>query len=181
VTDASPPVSPEEPETFEGLFERYHVKVLLYAERRLPSRAAAEDLAADVFYAAWERWSTHGPVQLPWLYRVAANKIVDKYRTVGRREAMEHALARVEEENQQHEDPLETLALREAILQLDARDREAITLFYWEGLSAPEIGEVLGCTRTTAWAILSRARKRLRKALADETSPAPELMKGAAR
>jgi RNA polymerase sigma factor (sigma-70 family) len=181
MTDAPQPVGPEGPETFESLFERHHVKVLLYAERRLPSRAAAEDLAAEVFSAAWERWSTHGTVHLPWLYRVAANKIVDKYRAVGRREAMEQALARVEDENQQHADPLEALALREAILQLDARDREAITLFYWEGLSAPEIAEALGCTRTTAWAILSRARKRLRKALADETSPAPDLVQGAAR
>lgn len=35
-------------------------------------------------------------------------------------------------------------------------------LTYWEGLTAAEIGEVLGTSEQAVWAVLSRARAKLR-------------------
>lgn len=167
--------------SFEQFFVQNHAKILRYAERRLPSLTAAEDLAAEVFTAAWQTWATDDSLALPWLYRVASNKIADRYRAEERRVAMQLALARQQEEPGPTHDPLESMALREALLQLSDRDREAITLHYWEGLAAPEIAQILGCTLPTAWAILSRARKRLRRALADDPLQPATSMKGGTR
>lgn len=167
--------------SFETFFVQNHGKVLRYAQRRLPSLTAAEDLAAEVFTAAWQTWATDDSLALPWLYRVAANKIADRYRAEERRVAMQLALARQQEGPGPTHDHLESLALREALLQLSDRDREAITLHYWEGLAAPEIAQILGCTLPTAWAVLSRARKRLRRALTDEPTPPVATMKEGTR
>lgn len=167
--------------SFETFFVQHHGQVLRYAQRRLPSPTAAEDLAAEVFTAAWQIWAADKSLTLPWLYRVASNKIADRYRSEERRAAVQVALFRQQEEAGAGPDHLERLALREALLQLSDRDREAITLHYWEGLAAPEIAEILGCTLPTAWAVLSRARKRLRRALADNTTQNATTLKEGSR
>ena len=48
------------------------------------------------------------------------------------------------------------------IAQLPAGQREAITLYYYEGFSAQEVAQALGVPRPTACMRLSRGRKRLR-------------------
>ena len=55
----------------------------------------------------------------------------------------------------------------EALAALPERDREAILLHAWEGLSAPEAAEVLGCSATAYRLRLHRARRRLAAQLQD--------------
>ena len=52
--------------------------------------------------------------------------------------------------------------LADLIAQLPAGQREAITLYYYEGFSAQEVAQALGVPRPTACMRLSRGRKRLR-------------------
>ena len=143
----------------------YYSSILRYAERRLPGFALAEDLAAEAFAAAWGRWQEGKDVELPWLYRVASNKVADHYRRSERQGRMEEALFRRFEEPNGELDALDAIALRQALEELSGRDREAIFLTYWDGLSAGEVAKVLGCTIPTVWALLSRTRRRLRALL----------------
>lgn len=58
---------------------------------------------------------------------------------------------------------------REAALQalagLPEADRELLTLIAWQGLSARQAAQVLGCTTATLTVRLYRARRRLESAL----------------
>jgi RNA polymerase sigma-70 factor, ECF subfamily len=63
--------------------------------------------------------------------------------------------------------------VHEALQRLGLRDREVLLLAEWEGLSAAEIGVVVGCRTVTARGRLHRARQRFRaafEALAAEES-----------
>lgn len=156
-----------QPDSFDEVFSANYALIVRYAERRLPSTSLAEDVAAETFAAAWSRWSRGESVELPWLYRVAANKVVDHYRSSSRRQAIEEALARATGEARGELDWLDRIAVQRALLKLAARDREVIMLTYWEGLSASDIAVVIDASVASVWATLSRARKKLRIALDD--------------
>jgi len=150
--------------SFEDVFHQTYDSVLGYALRRLPGRAQADDVTAEVFTAAWQAWQKGKQVTPPWLLSVARNKIADHYRREARARDAHQVLA-------EHLADAETLSeegrvgVWMALSQLGEREREALTLTYWDGLSGSEVAEALGCTQTTVWAVLSRARKRLRKLL----------------
>ena len=55
--------------------------------------------------------------------------------------------------------------LAEALATLAERDREALLLISWDGLSPGQAAAVLGCSRPTFAMRLHRARKRLSAAL----------------
>lgn len=160
----------DQPDSFDEVFSANYALIVRYAERRLPTTFLAEDVAAETFAAAWGRWSRGESVELPWLYRVAANKVVDHYRSTSRRQAIEEALARAAEEARDELDWLDKIALQRALLKLPARDREVIMLTYWEGLSASDIAVVIDASVASVWATLSRARKKLRAALGDSAA-----------
>ena len=56
-------------------------------------------------------------------------------------------------------------AVRDALMRLPERDREAITLVAWDDLSPSQAAVVLGISRVALRARLARARRRVRKQL----------------
>lgn len=158
--------------TFEDFFHQTYDSVLRYALRRLPGRAQADDVAAEVFASAWRVWQKGDPLALPWLLHVARNKIADHYRRESRERTAQRSFGeRLDDAEALSQD--DHVDLWRALRRLGEREREALTLAYWDGLSGAEIAQVLGCTPATAWAVLSRGRKRLRKLL--ETTKDPVL------
>ncbi len=57
-------------------------RLLAYVRRRVDSPEAADDIVQDAYLALCGRWSLQTPIRsaMGWLFRVAANKIVDRYR-----------------------------------------------------------------------------------------------------
>ena len=55
-------------------------------------------------------------------------------------------------------------AVRDALAQLEPREREAVALKFYGGLSNAELARVLGTSESNAGTILHRAVQRLRKA-----------------
>jgi RNA polymerase sigma factor (sigma-70 family) len=53
----------------------------------------------------------------------------------------------------------------QAIAALSERDRAALLLVAWEGLSTAEMAVALGCSRAAAKVRLHRARRKLRRKL----------------
>lgn len=149
---------------FDSLFAENFVKVQRYVERRIGDRSAAEEIAAETFLLAWNRHSTTH-VSLPWLYRTASHKIADHSKRSRRRQQVEEALLRLEEEAPQAMPTLDRLVLHDALRALAPREREVVMLTYWERLSAAEIGEVLGLSEGAVWTTLSRARTKLHNLL----------------
>lgn len=142
-------------------------RVLRFAERRLPADGTAEDITAEVFAAAWRVWERGERVELAWLYRVAANKVADLYRTKSRLRILMENIAEAED-NDNWASEMDRLELAEALSALTLSERDVILLTYWERLSAKEVAAVVGGTEARVWKLLSRARVRLRSFLLEE-------------
>ena len=74
-------------------------------------------------------------------------------------------------------DPRDSLdrraAVREAMAELSESDQEVLSLYYFAGLSPPEIGDVLGCSPAAVHKRMHRARLRLKEALEGDERVAP--------
>jgi RNA polymerase sigma factor (sigma-70 family) len=148
-------------EPFEALFAEHHAAVLRYVERRVDDRERARELTMDCFEIAWRRFDPAEPYRRPWLLQTARNLVGDAYRRRDREREGIRNLAFVAR-------PDESLAHAELLIAMStlARgDREILELHYWDGLSAEEIAEVVGCRTAAAWKRLSRARAALRAQL----------------
>ena len=106
----------------------------------------------------------------PWLRRVASNLCIDRIRS-GRRTDV------TDEVPDQPVPPSQFTSLAEgdlsarveaALRGLPERQRQALVLFHFEGLSQSEVGRILGVTDEAVESLLSRARRALRVELKDE-------------
>jgi RNA polymerase sigma factor (sigma-70 family) len=144
---------------FESLFREHSGRVLDYALNRGMELQEAEDVVSDTFLVCWRRLDDVPGDALPWLLVTARDalkaRVADDLAPVGPGpvEPMEQTTQRA--------------LLRQAVAELGEKDREAIVLVTWDGLSNAEAASVLGCSRA-AFAVRShRARVRLMKYLDD--------------
>ncbi|GGW44908.1 RNA polymerase sigma24 factor [Streptomyces lucensis JCM 4490] len=144
---------------FTALYVREHPRVCAYVHRRSGDRGAAEELAAEVFRTAWERMTAGHDVGTGWLFVTARNLLSNHHRSVARltqaHRAVAEALGRTPASVQDE-------AVLDALDRLPSQHREVLLLSYWDGLSAAEAGEVLGCRASAVWVRLHRARKAFR-------------------
>ena len=151
---------------FNTIFAAHYVRVVRYVERRTGDHGIAEEIAAETFLVAWSK-RDRADITLPWLYRTAAHKIGDFYKRSRRKRAAEGALVRLAEEPPVGVSTLDRLALAAAMKALASREREVLMLTYWEGLTAREVGEVIGASESAVWVALTRARAKLRTGLSE--------------
>ena len=153
---------------FESLFDAHYKNLAAYAQRRGLSPADADDLTANIFVVAWRRIDVvpTGEEALMWLYGVAFNELRNYHRTYRRRTRLVARLASTAE-MPAPEDPSDISAdlIRAALDALSNGDREIVLLASGEGLSASQIGTVLGCGEIAARSRLHRARARLAELL----------------
>ncbi|WP_165399978.1 RNA polymerase sigma factor [Xylanimonas ulmi] len=153
---------------FGAVFRAHYPGVLAYLRRRVPP-SDAEDLAAEVFAIAWDRWDAVPHEVRPWLFGVARNVAAGHARATGRRQRLELRAQRERDlpDDGGHGLATVSLDLRLAWSRLSDADREAIALVAWDGLTGAEAAAVLGCTRAAFSVRLSRARRRLSRLLDD--------------
>lgn len=154
------------------LAERHGPRLLAHARRMLGGDAAeAEDVVQETMLRLWRiapDWEA-GRAQLgTWLYRVAGNLCIDRLRRrpmaaldqiaepADARPVAEAALMR----------QTRTDALHHAIGRLPERQRQAVILRHFEGLSNPEIGAVLDIGVEAVESLLARGKRALVAALA---------------
>ena len=112
------------------------------------------------------RRGTEPTVTTAWLIGIARHKLVDHWRRVEREQRRLQAVADEPAADADDEDPwdahLDVLAARDALEQLGAHHRAALTLRYLDGLRVPEVAAVLGRTVHATEALLVRARRAFR-------------------
>ena len=153
----------EERTAFERLFRGHQLAVYRYALRRVGERAV-DDVVAETFLVAWRRQEEIVGDPLPWLLGVARRVCANELRAGVRQASLGRRLA-AESLPFSEDVVIADGRLRQALGQLGERDREALLLVAWDGLSNSDAAKVLGCT-TAGFAVrLHRARVRLAQAL----------------
>lgn len=174
----------EPSERFRAVYEAHFDAVHRYCLRRLPVDEAA-DAVCDVFVVAWRRIDAlpEGEGSLRWLYGVARNTVRNHRRSLQRAQRL---VQRVGSFREGHDEPSTTVVqsvanreAMEALALLAASDREVLLLRAYEGLTAPEIAAVVGCTAEAAKKRITRATRRLSRLL--ESSPLPATTRATAR
>lgn len=164
---------------FRALYDRFGAELLALCERILHHRAEAEDAVADIFWEVWKRRDRYdvarGPAR-PYLMTLARSRAIDRLRSqAARPESRTDAsrrLADQEELTAAAPAPDELAAHGEtririiaALAQLNDRQREAMELSYYEGLSHQQIADRLGAPLGTVKTHIRKGLKKLRYAL----------------
>ena len=160
------------PDAIEGLFNAHFGSIYRFAACRV-GRDAALDVAAETFAQALRNIDRFDPGRdgRPWLFGIATNVLrhyrraeerrIRAYATVANLHGPSQADGHVEEAENQR------APLVEALVTLEARDREALLLFAWAELSYDEIAAALGIPLGTVRSRIHRARRLLRESLGE--------------
>lgn len=162
-----------DPAAFGALYERHRPAVSRYLRGRVESDEEAADLTAATFERALRglpRYRSTSAGFLPWLLRIAHNAAADGARRERRAMPLE-AISGTRLEPAAGGD-VETDALREAeaaelrrrVEALGEPASEAIVLRYAAGLTARQIGAVIGRSEAATHKILWRALQELKEA-----------------
>ena len=156
-------------ERFEALYRSSRDDVYAYVATMLRDRAAAEDVTALAFERAYRRRRTFDRrrgEERAWLFGIARNAALDELRR--RRRVATLAADPEDLDAAAVEDgadvALRRSAVRRALAELSARERELIALKFHAGLSNGELARVLGLTESNAGTLLHRTIQKLRKA-----------------
>ena len=149
---------------FERLFQAEYQAIADYLSRRTEPDLL-EDLIDEVFLVAWRRLEQVPKEPRPWLLTVARNVLGTHIRGARRSRALGVRLA-INHVDLMAPPPSATQSpVVTALATLKAKDREALMLVNWDGLSPTEAAQVLGERPATFRMRLHRARGRLRAAL----------------
>jgi RNA polymerase sigma-70 factor, ECF subfamily len=158
---------------FRALIERHLTAILGIARRMLKDDAEAEDVAQEAMLRLWRTASTlelGGGGVRPWLRRVVSNLCIDRLRA-GQRTEVTDAVPEQEVPASQ----LQVLGNAElsarvdtALKALPERQRLALTLFHYEGLSQGEVGNIMGVSEEAVESLLARARRALKASLRED-------------
>ena len=161
---------------FATLIEKYQRQVHALAFRKVRDFQTAEDITQETFLQVHQKLATlNDPAKFSgWLYAIVNHLCIAWYRknrlqtealqkiyiseieteAYSRYVATEHVKATAEVQRD---------LVKKLLTKLKERDREVITLHYFEEMTSSEIGELLGVSENTIKSWLHRARQQLKK------------------
>jgi RNA polymerase sigma factor (sigma-70 family) len=155
---------------FTALYADAAPRVYLYAARHVgPDHA--DDVVSEAFTVAWRRLDDvpAGDGLLPWMLVVARNVIANQRRSQGRKERLAHDAELVGRLETVTADVAVDVAERDALIRaladLSEREREAVLLVGWDGLTSRDAATVAGCSPGAFNVRLHRARQRLQRSV----------------
>ena len=151
-----------DPAAFAAIYERYRLPVYRFALAGGADEDTAMEIVGDTFERAFVHLPRYRPIGggLPaWLFRIARNTLTDERRHRRRLTDLRAVSERATP------DPPRDPDLHQAIAKLPPDAREAIALRYAAGLTAAEIGAVIGKRPAAVQKLIERALINLREAL----------------
>ena len=157
---------------FEALIREHQRMIHSLCYRMSGSLADAEDLAQETFIHAYQhldgfrseaRFSS-------WLYRIAVNQCLNWRK---RRQRVEQLHQEWNEHGREPSDADADQAqqIQEALMQLPPKQRAAVILTTYDGLTHAEAAAALGCSETTVSWRLFAARRKLKSLLKNHVKP----------
>ena len=169
---------------FESLVEKYQARLVGILGHMTSNRDQAEDLAQEVFMRVYRARESYVPGAKfsTWLFTIAHNVASNAIRKKSRNKEVnlsttpdaktpERPLDRMAKEksglmpSRQVDRKEITVIVQKAIENLNERQKMALLLSKFEGMSYIEIAQTMGLTSQAVKSLLSRARNNLREAL----------------
>jgi RNA polymerase sigma-70 factor, ECF subfamily len=155
---------------FEALIKEHQRMIHSLCYRMTGTLADADDLAQETFIQAFQHLATFRTEARfsSWVYRIALNQCLNWRKGNVRRERLHKEFILEAEDRTSDPSPSSEL-IQQALMKLNAKERAAIILTIYEGLTHAQAARALGCSETTvSWRLfVARAKlKRLLKSLA---------------
>ncbi len=163
--------TPVAPRVLNVLVEN-HQRFLAFLERRVGSRAAAEDILQDAFARSIDTADTlrDADAVIPWFYRLLRNAVVDHYRRAGAEDrALAYVAGTVDESVPGVDEELRDEVCTCVAALVDTLKPEyatAIKRIDLDGVSVAEFAREAGITPNNVGVRLHRAHAALRRQLA---------------
>ncbi len=155
---------------FSELYEANFERVYAYVIRRVRDRDDAQDITSDVFHLALRslpRFEWRGVPFAAWLYRIAANEIADRSKSIAKRRALlQESDARVEDTSS-IDDAERRGRLFKLVDRLPRDQSRVIVMRFAEDKSIREIATALGRSEGSVKQLQFRAMQNLRVRLGD--------------
>lgn len=155
----------------DQLFSQYYNEALLYTISLCRNHTVAEDIVSNAFFKALTLSDDSIRDFKPWLLTVCRNEFISICRKNSRFTGDEIP----EDLADSREEVIESVIRKEeyrslyrAIELLPDAQKEAVTLFYFSGLSVKAISEITGKSETNTKVLLCRAREKLKKIMEEE-------------
>lgn len=140
------------------------------AKLRLILRCSGDlaDEATQEAFLALARQDELPPATLPWLVRVAKNYVKQQYRSQQRSKDrhLQYAMLRTVSSGDEQTDLADEVTV--ALRALASADAEIIAMHLWAEMNFETIGELLGCSRSTAHRQYQAALEQLRSSLSEQ-------------
>jgi RNA polymerase sigma-70 factor (ECF subfamily) len=156
-------------EAFALIVERYQLPVVRMIRNITFNGRTCEDIAQEVFLAAYTKLASFDPARSnfsTWLFTIARNKSINalrKKRAVPTAMPPDPVEIRGPEHEFQHKELLAELDRQ--LRRLPRRQRTALVLAEFEGLSYEQIAQIEHTRTGTIRSRISRARAKLRSAI----------------
>lgn len=129
----------------------------------LKNSSDTEDIFQEVFlkYALSSILFESKEHEKAWMIRVTINQCKDFMKSIFRRKtiSLEEVVSLSDEQKEDYREVME------AVLSLPQKYKDVVYLYYYEGYSAVEIGEMLGKNVNTVYTLLARSREKLKEKL----------------
>jgi RNA polymerase sigma-70 factor (ECF subfamily) len=161
-------------EAFESLIKDYQRMIHSLCFRMTGSAADAEDLAQETFLQAFQHLAGFRAESRfsSWLYRIAMNQCLNWRKHQSRQDQLYKQWSDQPREAASPDHPNSQL-IQDALTKLHPKQRAAVLLTTYDGLSHAEAAQVLGCSETTVSWRLFAARGKLKRWLKDVKSSGP--------
>ena len=161
-----------DPNAAKALVLRLTPRVLGYAARLLNDQTEAEDVAQEAMLRLWKiapEWRQGEAKVSTWLYRVVTNLCTDRLRK--KRDVALDAIAEpADGRTSVAEGMIEgerAAALKAGLATLPDRQRQAVVLRHLEGVTNPEIAQMMEISIEAVESLTARGKRALTAALAD--------------
>ena len=169
---------------FKQLYDATVRCLLAIAVRLLRDPAWAEEVVQEAYVGIWNSAPNYAPLKaqpMTWLMTIARNKAMDALRsTTSERETMVRSTRNEDDEDdpllnvgdeaagplQQLIERIDAARLRHCLQALDATQRQAIALAFYDGLTHSELAEHMRQPLGTVKAWVRRGLERLKPCLA---------------
>lgn len=161
---------------YRALCARYLGPINGFAQRMLGNEAEGEEVAQETFLRVWKDAGRYAPTAAvsTWIYRIARNLCIDHLRRrketsnrISQVDAVDRTGALLDRKQLASE-------VNRALGELPERQRAAICLVHYDGLSQAEAAGVLEVGTEALESLLARGRRTLRKKLAGLQASAAE-------